>query len=215
MTYHKVRQYVNHTWNAATVHDLSELYEDLDESQQVNGAYKELTDILLELADLFIHVDETFGEKSHILHFSGDKYHFHVACGADGALFGKDDEATAWLISFLNSGSHITSEKVNFLLGGANFCETHIVMQRFARRLVQHEFQSIEKESFLVRNHRVKFSLKLFPSDMKFLASYSGELNNAAHYFSSFGDVNDDNKHITNGSLGPKHDGTHGFIWKD
>lgn len=193
------------------------MYEDLDKSQQVviNGTYRELTDTLLELADLFISIDETFGEKSHILHFSGDKYHFHVACGADSAPFGKDDEATAWLISFLNSGSHITSEKENFLLAGANCSETHIVMQRFARRLVQHEFQSIKKESFLVRNHRVKFSLKLFPSDMKFLASYSGELSNAAHYVSSFGDVNDDNKHITIGSLGPKHHGTHVFIWKD
>lgn len=79
LTYDKVREYVNHTWNAATVHDLSELYEDLDESQQVNGAYRELTDILLELVDLFISIDETFGEKSHILHFSDDKYHFHVA----------------------------------------------------------------------------------------------------------------------------------------
>ena len=129
LTYDKVRQYVNHTWNGATVNDLSELYEDLDESQQVNGAYRELTDILLELADLFISIDETFGEKSQILHFSDDKYHFHVACGADDAPFGKDDEAAAWLISFLNSGSHITSEKENFLLAGANCSENHIVMQ--------------------------------------------------------------------------------------
>ena len=215
LTYDEVRQYVNHTWNAATVHDLSELYDDLDESQQANGAYRELTDILLELADLFISIDETFGEKSHILHFSDDKYHFHVACGADGAPFGKDDEATAWLVSFLNSGSHITSEKENFLLAGANCSENHIVMQRFARKLV-HEFQSVEKETFLVRNHSVKFSLKLFPSDMKFLASYSGELSNAAHYFSSFGDVNDDNKHIKNGSLGPKPENTwHPWVYSE
>ena len=170
---------------------------------------------MLELADLFISIDETFGEKSHILHFSDDKYHFHVACGADGAPFGKDDEATAWLISFLNSGSHITSEKENFLLAGANCSENHIVMQRFARKLV-HEFQSVEKETFLVRNHSVKFSLKLFPSDMKFLASYSGELSNAAHYFSSFGDVNDDNKHIKNGSLGPKPENTwHPWVYSE
>ena len=196
LTYDKVKQYVNHTWNAATVHDFSELYEDLDESQKVNGGYRELTDILLELADLFISIDETFGEKSHILHFSDDKYHFHVACGADG-------------------GSHITSEKENFLLAGANCSENHIVMQRFARRLV-HEFQSIKKQTFLVRNYTVKFSLKLFPSDMKFLASYSGELSNAAYYFSSFSDVNDGNKHITNGSLGPKPENTwHPWVFSE
>ena len=157
MTYDKVKKYINRTWNAATVHDFSELYEDLGESQQVNGAYRELTDILLELADLFICIDETLGEKSHILYFNNDRYHFHVACGADGAPFGKDDEATAWLISFLNSGSHITSEKENFLLAGANCSENHIVMQRFARRLI-HEFQSIEKKTFSIRNCTVKFS---------------------------------------------------------
>ena len=79
----------NHAWNVSTVHDFSELYEDLDESQQVNGAYRELTDTLLELADLFISIDETLGEKSHILYFNNDKY------GADGAPFGNDDEAMA------------------------------------------------------------------------------------------------------------------------
>lgn len=68
---------------------ICQLCEDLDESQQVNGAYRELTDILLELADLFISIEETFGEKSHILHFSDDKYHFHVTCGADSVPFGK------------------------------------------------------------------------------------------------------------------------------
>lgn len=40
LTYDKVRQHVNHTLNAVTVHDLSELYQDLDESQQANGAYR-------------------------------------------------------------------------------------------------------------------------------------------------------------------------------
>ena len=43
---------------------------------------------------------------------------------------------------------------------------------------------------------------------MKFLASYSGELSNAAFFFSSFGNVNETNKHITNGSLGPEPENT-------
>ena len=90
--------------------------------------HTELTDIFPELADLFISINETFGEKSHILHFSDDKYQFHVTCGAEGAPFGKDDEVTAWLISFLSSGSHITSEKENFLSAAANCSENHIVM---------------------------------------------------------------------------------------
>jgi len=106
---------------------------DLDESEHVNGAYRELTDLLLELADLFIFIDESLGENSHLMHFGEERYHFRVTCGANGAPFGKDDEATVWLLSFINSGTYITSEKENFLLAGANCSENHIVMKRFAK----------------------------------------------------------------------------------
>jgi len=95
LTYDKVKQYIESNWNVAKVHDLSELYYDLDESEHVNGAYRELTDLLLELADLFIFIDESLGENSHLMHFGEERYHFHVARGVDGAPFGKDDEATA------------------------------------------------------------------------------------------------------------------------
>ena len=37
------------------------------------------------------------------MHFGSEKYHFRVAVGADGVPFGKDDEATPWLISFLRA----------------------------------------------------------------------------------------------------------------
>ena len=63
-----------------------------------------------------IFIDESLGENSHLMHFGEERYHFHVACGADGAPFVKDDEATV----FINSGTHITSEKEHFLLAGAN-----------------------------------------------------------------------------------------------
>lgn len=57
-----------------------------------------------------------------------------VVVGADRAPFGKDDEATAWLISFLNVGQQITSEKENFIIAGANCGESHISMIRFAKK---------------------------------------------------------------------------------
>jgi hypothetical protein len=78
-------------------------------------------------------------------------------------------------------------------LAGANCGEDHIVMKRFVKKLI-HDIQSIETKTFLGKGYSVKFSLDLFPSDMKFLASYSGELSNVAHYFSSFGNVNEENK---------------------
>lgn len=128
LIYDKVREYVNYIWNVVIVYDLLELYEDLDESQQVNGVYRELIDILFELVDFFISIDEIFGEKLYILYFSDDKYYFYVVCGVDGVSFGKDDEAIVWLIFFFNSGSYIISEKENFLLVGVNCFENYIVM---------------------------------------------------------------------------------------
>ncbi|PFX23510.1 hypothetical protein AWC38_SpisGene11949 [Stylophora pistillata] len=37
-----------------------------------------------------------------LCHFGSEQYHLRVALGADGPPFGKDDEATSWLVSFLN-----------------------------------------------------------------------------------------------------------------
>ena len=58
LTYDKVKQVIESNWNVAKVHDLSELHYDLDESDHVNGAYRELTDLLLELADFFTSIGE-------------------------------------------------------------------------------------------------------------------------------------------------------------
>ena len=48
---------------------------------------------------------------------------FKVAIGGDGAPFGKDDQALAWLVSFLNCGKCVCSSGENFLLFGANCSE--------------------------------------------------------------------------------------------
>jgi len=62
--------------------------------------------------------------KSFLNHFGSDIYHFRLAIGADVAPFGKDDEATAWLVSCLNVGNHIASQNENFLLADANCSES-------------------------------------------------------------------------------------------
>ena len=48
--------------------------------------------------------------------------------GADGATFGKDNEATTWLVSFLKLGNRITSCNDNFLILGANCKGDHPAM---------------------------------------------------------------------------------------
>ena len=79
----------------------------------------------------YIHVKKVLSKEGSPFfhHFNEAPYQFKVAIGADGAPFGKDDEATAWLLSFINVGERIASHNENFLLAGANCSESHVVMK--------------------------------------------------------------------------------------
>lgn len=181
----------------------SEFCNDLEEDDKVSGVYRDLESFLKELAIMYIKIDKHLGEKSFFKHFGNEPYHFKVAVGADGAPFGKDDEVTSWLISFINVGEHIASESECFLIAGANCSESHVAMVRYAKKLVK-DISLIESKVYSLPgiDFRVKFSFELVPSDMKWASTFSGELPNSAFYFSPFGDVNSDNKYTVNGSLG-------------
>ena len=69
---------------------------------------------------------------------------------ADGAPFRKDDEATAWLVSFINAGKHIQSENDNFLICGANCSESHKSMQNYAKKLM-HDIAHIESTTYNIQ----------------------------------------------------------------
>ena len=200
LPYDKLMQFVKSV-DIGNVRDMEEDFcSDLEEDEQVHGVYRELEEYLLELAKMYIHIDqgETF-----LLHFSCEPFHFRVAVGADGAPFGKDDEATAWLISFLNVGERIASESENFLIAGANCSESHVAMIRYARKLVS-DIAYVEKQNYSLpdSDHVLKFTFELVPADMKWAATFCGEISNSAFYFSSFGNVNDDSKSTIGGSLG-------------
>lgn len=166
--------------------------------EPINGSYRDLCSYIKVLAKLYIQVDQALGSESFFQHFGALPYHFRIAIGGDGAPFGKDDEATAWLVSFLNVGKHIQSDRDNFLLCGANCSENYPSMKHYARKLMQ-DIAHIETQSYIIRGFKCKFTVELVPSDMKWLSTMSGELNNTAYYFSPFGDVNDDNKWVRNG----------------
>ena len=83
--------------------------------------YKELEPHLLTLASLYFAPEDA--KIVNVLWF-GKQNHFKVTIGADGAPFGKNDEATAWLISFMNTGTRVASCYDNFLLCGANCSES-------------------------------------------------------------------------------------------
>ena len=77
----------------------------------------------------------------------------------------------------------------------------HTGMKRYAKKLLL-DITQIQKQVYIVNAVSVKFTVDLIPCDMKWLSVVAGELNNAAHYFSSFVDVNNHNKLVINGSLG-------------
>jgi len=63
----------------------------------VYGVYRPLEDHLIQLANMYLSLNK----HNNILHwFNGEEGKFVVALGADGAPFGKDETATAFLVSF-------------------------------------------------------------------------------------------------------------------
>ena len=102
--------------------------------------------------------------------------HFFVSLGGDGAPFGKNDVACAWLVSFLN----VLSSNENRLLFGANCTETCLPLQRFIKILVA-DIAVIEQQSFPctlktssgdIRTVNVRFQVSELPNDMKMIAFY-------------------------------------------
>ena len=198
--YHKVMAFVK----SVEVGELKDFKEFCTEGTNeiedgIVGVYKELEPHLLTLASLYFALEDA---KIVNLLWFGKQNHFKVTIGADGAPFGKDDKATAWLISFMNTGTRVASCYDNFLLCGANCSESCDAMVRYAKKLVD-EIKVIESKGYCVDGKQVIFSVELIPSDMKWLSFFSGELNQAAYYFSPFGNVNNENKATLNGSLGP------------
>lgn len=101
-------------------------------TEAVSGVYRPLKPFLLKLADLYLLLHE----KKPCLHwFNEEKSVFYVAVGADGAPFGKDDTATAYLVSFINLLQRVQSCNDNHLLLGANCEEDHVLMKHYSTHL--------------------------------------------------------------------------------
>lgn len=211
LTYEKVISFLKSIHTGKIMDMKSEFCGNLKDEEQVEGAFRQLEDFLLELSSLYIHVDKVLSKEGtpFLHHFNEAPYSFKVAVGADGAPFGKDDEATAWLLSFLNVGHRIASQNENFLLAGANCPESHVVMKLYAKKLVS-DIAYVESKNYNVAGYPVQFKFTLVPSDMKWLATFAGELSNAAHYFSSFANVHVGNKDTVNGAIGEGRE----FTWQ-
>ena len=108
----------------------------------------------------------------------------------------------AYLVSFLNLLNRVQSCNENHLLLGANCEEDHPLMKAYTQQLTK-EMEEVENKALTTeKGYQVRFAIKLIPSDMKWASSFSGELNNAATYFSPFANVSQSNKHTMFGSIG-------------
>lgn len=165
----------------------------------VEGFYRDLETYLIEIADLYLFLNEK--EILDLDWFEQPVGSFKVAIGADGAPFGKQNEATSWLISFLNVGERVASCNDNFILLGANCPEDHPNMKKYAVML-SNQFPEIESKQYTIRGIQCSFEFDLIPADQKWLATFSGELNNASSYPSSFANVSLDDMSTVNGSIG-------------
>lgn len=200
LSYPKLMQFVN-SINTGNVKEFSDFCEYLDDDNQVYGSSRDLEEMLLELGDMYVSLDK---KTPFLLNFGEPLCHFRNALGADGAPFGKDDEATAWLLSFLDVGNRIASCNENFLFCGANCSESHPSMFKFAQKLIS-DAAYIEKQIYVLPDSKTKarFTVELIPCDMKWAATFSGELSNAARFFSPYRTVSESNKCTVNGCLGP------------
>ena len=119
----------------------------------IKGAYKELGYLLPIMAEMYLFLSE---ERLININWFNDQGLFQVSLGADGAPFGKDDEATAWLVSFANMGKRVASAHDNFLLCGANASEGSKPMIRYTKKLVHHMVY-VEKKVFNVLGKDIRF----------------------------------------------------------
>ena len=82
--------------------DIGQLYsvretlcQGLAEEEKVDGMYREINQLLLHLAKFYL-----CQSRYKLKWFGGKVKTFHVSLGGNGAPFGKDDTACAWLVSF-------------------------------------------------------------------------------------------------------------------
>ncbi|XP_020910826.1 uncharacterized protein LOC110248623 [Exaiptasia diaphana] len=196
VTYDRLMSFIKGI-NMGDVYDLQDFAAKKGKSP-VHGVYRSLESLLLRLADMYLMLND----HSKFLHwFNDQKGKFLVAIGADAAPFGKDETATAYLVSILNVLEGVQSCDHNYLLMGGNCDETHELMYEYTKHVVE-EIKEIEAKEYDVHGIKISFQCRLVPSDQKWMASMCGELNNAATYFSTFANVSKADIKTIDGKIG-------------
>ena len=190
--------------NTSELYDVREtLCNGLDEESKVDGKYRDLFQLLINMAHFYLNADKQ--RKDKLNWFGEQEGSFKVAIGGDGAPFGKDDQALAWLVSFLNCGKRVCSSEENFLLLGANCSEDCEPVRRYVTMLKE-QMTEIEGKTYPIqfdgKEIVLSFKFELLPNDMKYLAFLGGELSISASYFSPFADIKKDDINNLQGTFG-------------
>jgi hypothetical protein len=152
----------------------------------VPGCYRDLEQLLIKLASVYLKWDEK--HPGFLQWFGRPRGTFSVAMGADGAPSGKFDTATTLLVSLTNVTTLLASCDHNYMLLGANAKEDDENLLKIYRQLFD-QMAQIESKRYEVQGTSVSFTCDLLPNDLKMLATFAGELNNASTFPSSFSAV--------------------------
>lgn len=179
LPYNKLTTQVNYIDIGKLVDIREEFCKDLENGEKISGRFQPLTQFLPMLGLFYPELQQQTGEK--LLWFS-EFNTFQVVLGGDGAPFGKDDMACAWLVSFLNRGKHVLSSSENVLIFGANYSENLVVVRHYVSYLFK-EISVTEKQTNSIDGREIKFKFSEFTNDFKMLAFLAGELPVCAKFF--------------------------------
>ena len=176
-----------------TLKNVTELIGESTSSLQ--GMFRPCDEYAIELAKFYLFVNQKRKDKLKVFPALEkkvtDSVKFVIAIGGDGAPI----SGCLFLISFLNVGKRLMSSNENYLLFGANCEENSYVVRQYILKLVS-DLKFLETNVFNVTvenvSFKVEFKLGELPNDMKMLAFLAGELSNSSYFFSTFGNVNQD-----------------------
>ncbi len=182
-----------------------------DENQVYDGMFRPPAPYIIRLAKFYLNVyykrKDDFKQFSSFSKKDPNSIIFNIAFGGDGA----PATGTAFLVSFLNVGKRIASSNENFLIFGSNADETSAPALNFVKLLVS-DLKHLEGRTFdIIDNqgaeNKVEFKVSELPNDMKMAACLAGEITNSAHFFSTYGNVNNDDANDLTKTFGLKGSG--------
>ena len=198
LTYNKLASKIKEI-DTGKVYHVEEQFKDyVSEDEKVNGCFRDLREYLPRLAKFYLSVQT---RAKTLKWFGKTEGTFLLAWGGDGCPFGKNESACSFLISFLNAGKRVVSSSDNFLVFGANCEETSLVIKKYVLAACK-QMADLQGKVYEINGLSVTFSFEEIPNDMKMLAMLGGELNNAATYFSSFGNATLENCRDVKGIFG-------------